>query len=87
MTILEIDRMHHAVPVQRIDIVIGLKGHVGPVAHEGAQQFLGYLALNCQLLSSKIPLFVDRRIVALQIGKGTQIHASNLGLSQCLLMH
>ena len=50
MTIPEIDRVNHTVPVQGINVVIWLHGHVGTVAHIGADELLRYLSLYPELV-------------------------------------
>ena len=81
MAILEVDGVHHAIAVQRVDIMIGLVCHVGAIAHVGAEQLLGHSALHPQLCFIEIPFLVDGGVVSLQIGESTQIHEVNLSQS------
>ena len=65
LTILEIHRMHHAIAIQRIDIIVWLKRHIGAVTHKSTRQIGGHFALNRQLVFAEITFFIDGRIIAL----------------------
>ena len=79
LTVLEVHRMYHAIAIQRVDIVVGLKCHIRAIAHKGAQQSGRHLPFDAQLILIKVPLFIDGRIIILQVGKGTQIHGKTSG--------
>jgi hypothetical protein len=58
--------------------VAGLKSDVGTIPHIGAHEILGHLAFYPKLVPVKVPFLFHRRIVALQVGKGTQVHGVGL---------